>query len=77
MRQTIIVVFKRKSQAEPDVDMKEFVQARAERKQVLLLVGIVSLDEEGHTWLGMGESKLTWVGSPAANCVIYIPHHWV
>lgn len=52
-----------------------FVRAGAGRKQVLVVVGIVSLDEEGHTWLGMAGSKLTWVGSPAANCVIYIPHH--
>lgn len=52
-----------------------FARAGAGRKQVLLLVGIVSLDEDGHTWLSMDGSKLTWVGSPAANCVIYIPHH--
>lgn len=51
-----------------------FVQAGTGTKQVLVVVGIVSLDEEGHTWVGIAGSKLTWAGSPAANCVIYISH---
>lgn len=54
-----------------------FVQAGAGMKQVLVVVGIVSLGEEGHTWVGMAGSKLTRIGSPAANCVIYPQHQCV
>lgn len=31
-------------------------------RQVPAVAGIVSLDEEGHTWVGMAGSKLTWAG---------------
>lgn len=40
-------------------------------------VGITSLDEEGQTQVGMAGSELTWVDSPAAKCVIRMPHQQV